>query len=265
MGANRVEAGRRGRPNTVKSRGRNKSSRGKFLGAIVAIAIIGAAAIGYKATRPTNQPAATAVDPNLAREAEGYLLGDSTAPVQILEFADYECPACAQFATVTAPDVRKRLVETGQASYRFFDFPLRQHRNSRAASNAAACADDQGKYWPMHDRIFAGQMDWNTQATSNPKKVFQGYARELGLDVGAWEACYDSDKHQRRISANEAEGERRQVRSTPTFVIGDRMVPGALSFDHLKALVDSAAQRAGAAPAGAADSTRPPAPAGTAR
>jgi protein-disulfide isomerase len=249
----------------VKSRARNQRSRGKFLGAIVAIALIGAAAIGYKATRPTNQPAATAVDPNLAREAEGYLLGDSTAPVQILEFADYECPACAQFATVTAPDVRKRLVETGQASYRFFDFPLRQHRNSRSASNAAACANDQGKYWQMHDRLFAGQMDWNTQATSNPKKVFQEYARELGLDVAAWEACYDSDKHQRRIAANEAEGDRRQVRSTPTFVIGDRMIAGALPFDRMKALVDSAAQR-GAAPAPAAgDSARRPTAAGAAR
>jgi protein-disulfide isomerase len=249
----------------VRSRGRHQRSRGKFYGALAAIAIAGAAAIGYMATRPTNQPAATAVDPNLAREAEGYLLGDSTAPVQILEFADYECPACAQFATVTAPDVRKRLVETGQASYRFFDFPLRQHRNSRSASSAAACADDQGKFWEMHDRIFAGQMDWNTQATSNPKKVFEQYARDLGLDVGAWESCYDSDKHQRRIAANEAEGERRQVRSTPTFVVGDRMVPGALPFDRLKALVDSAAQR-GAAPAGAgADSTRRPAAAGTAR
>jgi len=249
----------------VKSRARNQRSRGKFVGAIVAIALIGAAAIGYKATRPTNQPAATAVDPNLAREAEGYLLGDSAAPVQILEFADYECPACAQFATVTAPDVRKRLVETGQASYRFFDFPLRQHRNSRSASNAAACANDQGKYWQMHDRLFAGQMDWNTQATSNPKKVFQQYARDLGLDVGAWETCYDSDKHQRRIAANEAEGDRRQVRSTPTFVIGDRMIAGALPFDRMKALVDSAAQR-GAAPAPAAgDSTRRPPAAGTAR
>jgi protein-disulfide isomerase len=214
---------------------------GKFYGALAAVALVGAAAIGYVATRPEEQPQPTVVDPKLASEAQGYLRGDSAAPVQILEWADYECPACAQFATITEPDVRKRLIETGLASYRFFDFPLEQHRNTVGASTAAACAGDQGKYWEMHDRLFAGQMDWNTQATSSPKKIFQGYAREIGLDAAAWESCFDSDKHARRIRANRAEGERRQVRSTPTFVIGTRVIPGALPYDMLTALVDSAA------------------------
>ena len=243
-----MEAGRRGRPGAVKPRGRGKRSMGKFYGALAAVALLGAAAIGYVATRPDEAPPrATIVDPKLASEAQGYLRGDSTAPVQILEWADYECPACAQFATITEPDVRKRLIETGLASYRFFDFPLEQHRNTIGASTAAACAGDQGKYWEMHDRLFAGQMEWNTQATSSPKDVFEGYAREIGLDVAAWESCYDSDKHARRIQANRAEGERRQVRSTPTFVVGKRMIPGALPYDMLKALVDSAAAEAKAA------------------
>ena len=220
---------------------------GPFYFGLAAVALVGAAAIGYFATRPEEQPRATVVDPNLATEAQGFLRGDSTAPVQIMEWADYECPACAQFATITEPDVRKRLIETGLASYRFFDFPLEQHRNTVGASTAAACAGDQGKYWEMHDRLFAGQTDWNTQATSSPKRVFEGYAREIGLDAAAWETCYDSDKHARRIQANRAAGERRQVRSTPTFVIGKRMIPGALPYDMLKALVDSAAAEAKAA------------------
>lgn len=233
----------------MNPRGRGKRPMGKFYGALAAVALAGVAAIGYFATRPKEQPAATIVDPKLATEAQGYLRGDSAAPVQIMEWADYECPACAQFATITEPDVRKRLIETGLASYRFFDFPLEQHRNTVGASTAAACAGDQGKYWEMHDRLFAGQMEWNTQATSSPKKVFEGYAREIGLDAGAWESCFDSDKHARRIQANRAEGERRQVRSTPTFIVGKRMIPGALPYDMLKALVDSAAAEAKAAPA----------------
>jgi protein-disulfide isomerase len=216
----------------------------KFYGGLAGVALAGAALIGYLATREKPQPATTSVDPNLAREAEGYLLGDSTAPVQILEFADYECPACAQYATITEPDVRTRLVETGRASVRYFDFPLEQHRNTVGASNAAACAADQGKFWEMHDKLFAGQTEWNTQATSNPKRIFARYAQEIGLNGAQWEQCFDSQKHSRRIQANKAEGERRQVRSTPTFIIGSRMIPGSLPYDMLKALVDSAATQA---------------------
>jgi len=213
----------------------------RFYGALAVVALVGAGAIGYLATREKPRPLATAVDPNLAREAEGYLQGDSTAPVQILEFADFECPACAQFATITEPDVRTRLIQTGRASLRFFDFPLDQHRNTVGASNAAACAAEQGKFWDMHDKLFAGQTDWNTQATSNPKRVFARYAQEIGLNTAQWEQCFDSQKHMRRIQANKAEGERRQIRQTPTFVIGSRMIPGSLPYDMLKALVDSEA------------------------
>jgi protein-disulfide isomerase len=216
----------------------------KFYAGLALVLIAGAGLIGYLATREKPRPAVTTVDPNLAREAEGYLLGDSTAPVQILEFADYECPACAQFATITEPDVRTRLIETGRASLRFFDFPLDMHKNTVPASNAAACAADQGKFWEMHDKLFAGQMEWNGQATSNPKRVFARYAQEIGLNTGQWEQCFDTQKHSRRIQANKAEGERRQVRSTPTFVIGSRMIPGSLPYDMLKALVDSAATQA---------------------
>ena len=179
-------------------------------------------------------------DPATSGPAQGYTLGNPDAPVQIIEFADFECPGCAQFATVTEPDVRKRIVEAGLASFTFYDFPLPQHRNSMAAHNAAACANDQGRFWQMHDRIFLGQDQWNTQSASNPKPFFEQYAAEVGLNVAVWETCFDARKHQGRILANAAEGERRKVGSTPTFIIGNRLYPGAVPYDFLKALVDSA-------------------------
>jgi len=223
----------------------------RFWSLLVVVAIVGLGALAWALTRP--KAGVTTVDPNLPpAQAEGYLLGSPSAPVQVIEFADFECPSCAQFATVTAPDIKTRLVNTGQISYRFYDFPLPQHRNSIPASNAAACANDQGKFWEMHDAIFAGQFDWNTQATGNPKRFFEGYARQVGLDVAAWESCYDSGKHLARIEANRREGERRMVNSTPTFIIGTRMIPGNLGYDQFKAYVDSAAAIAragGAAPA----------------
>jgi protein-disulfide isomerase len=166
-------------------------------------------------------------------------MGRPDAPVKIIEFADFECPGCAQFATVTEPDVRKRLVESGEASFRFYDYPLDMHQNSYPASHAAACAEEQGKFWEMHDRIFAGQNEWSTYATSNPKGVFKGYAQQLGLDVAKWEGCVDAKRYLSKIDANRAEGDRRQIRGTPTIYVNDREA-SAHGYDQIKALVDSA-------------------------
>jgi protein-disulfide isomerase len=181
-------------------------------------------------------------------EAAGYVIGSPTAPVQVMEFADFECPACGSFAIMTEPDMRKRLVETGQVSFRFMDFPLPIHRNTWDASFAAACANEQGKFWEMHDRIFLTQDQWNGDVTNRPKAVFSRLAKELQLNESQWDECYDTQKYKLNIEANRREGERRLVQSTPTFVIGDKMIPGALGFDQLKAYVDSAAAKVNASP-----------------
>jgi protein-disulfide isomerase len=204
------------------------------------IVVAGVVTLTYLAMRP-NQPAVTKVDPNLPPAvAKGYQLGRPDAAVHILEFADFECPACGDYAVVTEPDVRKRIVDAGLANVTYYDFPLPQHKNTWVASEAAACANDQGKFWEMHDRIFQGQTDWNTQATSNPAGVMKGYAKDLGLDVGRWQTCVDTKAHERDIAANRSEGERRNVGQTPTFVIGSRMIPGEISADQMKIYVDSA-------------------------
>jgi protein-disulfide isomerase len=233
----------------------------RFYALLGAIGVLGIGALGYAATR-RDAPAAAPrdVDPALAAEAQGHLMGRPDAPVQIIEFSDFECPYCAQFATVTEPDVRKRLVETGEVSFRYYDYPLDIHRNTWPASHAAACAEEQGKFWEMHGRIFAGLTEWNGQATSNPKGIFQGYARDLGLDVARWEQCFDSQKYLRKIQANKAEGDRRQIDGTPTFFVNDRKFVG-IAYDKLKALVDSAKMDIAAGRAPAASAPAPGAPA----
>lgn len=189
------------------------------------------------------------IDPNTPLpEASGYLMGNASAPVQVLEFADFECPACGSFATLTEPDVRKRLVETGLVSFRFLDFPLPIHQNTWDASMAAACANEQGKFWEMHDSLFYSQDQWSTEATNRPKAIFARIAKSLVADTKQWDACYDSQKYKLNIAANQREGDRRAVASTPTFVIGDKVIKGALGFDELKMWVDSAAAKAPAIP-----------------
>ncbi|MFL5483400.1 MAG: DsbA family protein [Gemmatimonadaceae bacterium] len=232
--------------NTVRNN--RQSNRPKaFIWLLGLIALVGVAALGYVATKPksSSQQALDTTDTTNAGPAQGYLIGKVDAPVKIVEFADFECPSCGGWATVTEPDVRTRIINAGLANLTFYDFPLTQHRNTVAASNAAACADAQGKFWPMHDRLFQAQDEWNGEATDAPKAFFKRYAGEADLDVAKWESCFDGRKFQKRIAANLAEGLRRGVNSTPTFVIGGRLYPGMRTYDELKGIVDSLAKAGG--------------------
>ena len=239
-----VDRGRGRRPGVVSKQRGNSAQR--FYVVLALVVVVGALFI-VRAARAPRVRANVTTAPITPAQAEGYLLGNPNAPVQIMEFADFECPACGNFAVITEPDVRARIINTGLASYRFFDFPLPMHKNTMFASNAAACAADQGKFWEMHDQLFRNQPEWNGEATDNPKKIFLGYVKALGINSDTWEKCYDEQQHQSRILANQAEGNRRKVQSTPTFVIGTRLIPGAMSYDVFKAYVDSATKEAPAA------------------
>lgn len=212
-------------------------ARGFYL-LIGLVVLAGVVFIGTMASRnSTPQIRDVAVTPGAA---QGYQLGDPNAPVQVLEFADFECPACGQFSLVTEPDVRQRLIQTGKVSYRYFDFPLKQHRNSLVASVAAACANDQGKFWQMHDALFFNQPEWSSEATSDPMKFFSNYASQIGLNVDTWKKCVTDQQHLATILGNREEGNRVGVQQTPTFVIGKKVVVGAVSYDEFRAHVDSA-------------------------
>jgi protein-disulfide isomerase len=225
-------------------------SRRPFYLALLAVVVIGAGLIGW-AMKRTQTSSVITIDPKAAVgiKAEGHTIGSPSAPVEIVEFGDYECPGCAQFATVTEPDVRDRLVNTGQARFRFFAFQVTgAHQNSIAAALAAECASEQGKFWEMHDKLFAGQYDWNTQATSNPKSIFAGYAKQIGIDIDKWSQCFDSRKYLGQIAANSEEAVRQKVAQTPTLIIGDKQYAGAQAYDVIKAAVDSAKTKVAAAP-----------------
>lgn len=225
---------------------------------VLLLVLIAAGGGGIWYSMKTSQTAPITLAPGTPLpKAEGYLRGDPSAPVTIIEFGDFECPACGQFASVTEPDMRTRIIDAGLANFRFFDYPLPMHQNTMAASLAASCAADQGKFWEMHDAIFAGQFDWNTQATGSPRKFFDEYAQKVGLDVAAYKKCFDSQTNLARIAAHKAEGEKIGVPSTPTFVIGGKMYTNGMTYDQLKKIVDSlrAAAPAAATPA-AGDSAK---------
>lgn len=219
---------------------KKRASSKSFGGILAVIAVVGVATIGYLVSRPAKVITLDASLPPMA--AAGIVKGDTNAPVQVVEFADFECPGCGQFALVTEPDVMTRLVATGEVAFRFMDLPLDIHRNAPAAHNAAHCANEQGKFWEMHDAIFQNQDRWNSQATRKPKEVLEEIARSVGLDMTRWNDCYDSGRMLPQIAANKAEANRLRVRGTPTFVINGQLVESDRipTYDDIRQLVTAA-------------------------
>lgn len=247
--------------NSVKNAKTGAARPVTFYAIVAIVALAGIAALYFKSRGSGAASGANAYQEMQKRLATAgppkpYVLGNPNAPVTIEEFGDFECPACGRFATITEADVRSRIIQPGLAVFKYYDFPLPMHRNSPAASNAAACADAQGKFWPMHDRIFAGQDQWGLNPSGegdlvdNPRDIFAGYAKEIGLDGAAWQKCYDSKLYQPRIDGNAAEAIRRGVDATPTFYVNGKKLVGGSSYDELKAAVDAAARTAAPAAQG---------------
>ena len=218
----------------------------RFYLLLAAVAVIGVGALAWVLARPSTVsiPANVTVQASDTAGFRGYVLGDAGAPLELTEFADYQCPFCQTFATLQMPTIRKRLIETGRVRWRFRDFPLQQHRHSRLAAHAAACGDEQGRFWPMHDRIFEGQPEWAEERDATAR--FRRYAADVGLDASKYDACMASAKYAGRIQASYDEGVRLGVSSTPTLVVGGRLHQGRFDSDAIVRLADSLAPRSAA-------------------
>ena len=121
--------------------------------------------------------------------ADHPMLGTPEAPLTLIEFSDYQCPFCRRFAETTLPALKRDYIETGKLRYVFRDFPLdRLHPHARKAAEAAHCAGDQGQYWAMHDLLFQHQQALQVER-------LKGYARQLGLNARAFEACLDQGQY----------------------------------------------------------------------
>jgi len=205
------------------------------------LAIIGVGALVYLATsrKSVSIPANVTVLAADTAGFRGYLIGSPDAPVEITEYADYQCPGCQAFATIQWPDVKARLIDTGRLRWRYRDFPLDQiHQFARLAAHSAACGDEQGKFLEQSDRIYAGLPEW---ARGGAESAFRRYAQGAGLDLPRYDDCMESARYAGRIQASAEEGIRLGVGSTPTFLVNGRLYTDGLSFDQIRRLVDSLA------------------------
>ena len=180
------------------------------------------------------QPAdSDAVRADLAR-----IQGSPTAPIWVIEVSDFQCPYCKQWHDETYKKVRDEYVSTGKVRLAFVNFPLAQHAHARPAAEAAMCAGAQGKFWEMHDVLFASQENWEKLPSS--AAYFESLARSTGVDLPRWRACVQSGKMRAWIQADHDRAEAAGAASTPSFIIGDKILVGAQPIENLRSAIDSA-------------------------
>lgn len=157
----------------------------------------------------------------------------SSAQVSLVEFADFQCPACAAAHSIVQ-SVKEEYKDKIVFSYRHF--PLPQHANALIAAEAAEAAGEQGKFWEMHDKLFIKQEEWSE--STNALDLYKGYAKEIGLDVGKFTESAQSGKHREKINQDKKDGETLGVNSTPTFFIDEARIIGVPSLDDLKEVIE---------------------------
>ena len=199
----------------------------RFYWILGVVAVVGIGAVGYSvgSAGAGDGPATSPVeiegldDPQrLVQMAQGVVKGDEDAPFTIVEFADFQCPACQTFSNLVMSQVMDTYIETGEAKLVFYDYPIPSlHRHAFLAARAARCASDQDAYWDYHDELFEAQQEW--AFTQDPTDLFVGYAEELGLDAGAFESCLESDRHADVVTANMRLGQELGVGGTPTVMV----------------------------------------------
>lgn len=160
--------------------------------------------------------------------------GAEKAVVTIVEFGDFQCPACGR-----AYPVIKQLLEENKNKITFVyrHFPLPQHKNALLAARAAEAAGSQGKFWEMHDLLFMRQETWSE--SSDASKIFTSYAEELKLNTDRFSEDFSSKIYDAAIQSDKDDGIRLGVNSTPTLFIDDKKVTVSPTYENLKNLIDS--------------------------
>lgn len=168
--------------------------------------------------------------------------GRDDAPITIVEFSDFQCPFCRKFALETLPKLEAEYIDTGKVRF-VYRHLIGLGAPSAQAAHGAECAREQGKFWPYHDLLFE-----QTGALAFMKGRLKGYARELGLDEKAFDACMASGRHQDRIRQETEVARYLGATGTPAFLINGQLLIGARPFETFKralnAMLDAAEGKA---------------------
>lgn len=168
-------------------------------------------------------------------------LGNKDAPVTLIEFSDFQCPFCRKLWRETLPEIKKNYIDTGKARLVYRDFPLTAiHPAAQKAAEAGQCADDQGRFWDMHDKMYAEQDKEGTGTIQFELADIKKWASEIGLNAGEFNNCLDSDKYKKEVEKDLADGTASGITGTPGTFVNGTLIKGSVPYATFAQAIDAA-------------------------
>ncbi len=165
----------------------------------------------------------TTVNAPVGQTEDGFwYMGNPDAPVKVIGYEDYQCPACGFYEANLAESIRSEYVETGKIQFIYHEFPLQGHQHAVPAAEAARCAGDQGQFWQMHAMLYRNQDQWSPLSTVT--NVFSGYAGQLGLNRAQFDSCMSNGTHRAAVVAAAEAAIAAGANATPTFSVNGQLV-----------------------------------------
>ncbi|WP_298216100.1 DsbA family protein [Acidocella sp.] len=197
------------------------------------LSLVGAAALAPSFAWADSAPAGATPSTETERS-----IGSPNAPVTVLEFFSLTCPHCAEFGTVTMPQIKPKLVDTGKVRFVYHDFPLDQIALKAAQVSRYLPANE---YYPFIEALFASQNDWAFQEGEDYHARIFKYAALAGMDQATYDKAWNDEALGKWILAGHQEAEKiDQIDATPTFIINGKKIPGAMDYDTFASLVAKA-------------------------
>lgn len=163
----------------------------------------------------------------------GLTAGNPSAPIKVVEYADFQCPACQSVFDYLEPEIITKFINTGKIFYTFEPFSFLGPESFRA-TEAAYCAADQNKFWDYHDLLFSNWAGENQGAFSD-ENLFK-FARQIDFDQDTFAECFNSGKYVQKVQDKSNEASSAGVTSTPTFIVNGQVVSASQLLDVLASL-----------------------------
>ena len=183
-------------------------------------------------------PSDTLADSVMIQRADkGRLMGRDDA-MWVVMISDFQCPYCKQWHDSSMANLKRDYIDAGKVRMAYLHLPLSNHRHARAQAEASMCAAVQDKFWEYADGLFREQRAF--QPIENPTVKLQQIARSVSLDLPSFTRCQKSDAIRMLVANDERQASQARVQSTPSFLIGDFLVQGALPYADFRKAIDTA-------------------------
>ena len=160
-------------------------------------------------------------------------LKDTNSKVTLIEYSDFQCPACGAYY----PVIKQLEKDFPTLNIVYRHFPLPQHSNARIASQVAEAAGAQGKFWEMHDLLFENQSIWSEE--KNPAGIFEAYAKKLGLNLDKFRTDANAQAGKTKIDADVQSGDK-EITGTPTFFLNNKKIENPRGYDEFRSVIEKA-------------------------